>query len=364
MLTTTSALSLIEDIYEAGADPANWLATMKRISDALKAEDAVLGGMTAGSVPLFLAPRTDPDMVRLYAEHYHDRNPMPLALQRHVHGRALLDADLTDLAAFHRTDFYNDWCLPQNHAFGGGMKIRTTGGWQALLMISSRREIEPDSLRTLELIAPHLTRALQINRILEENHAQTLSVFSALEKTDRAVFLVSADQSCEPANALAQAMITPGQGLAIARGQLICHDPADTRTLHRLLAQCAQGDIRGTGASLAVTRPHSTLPLQLLIIPLPGGGIAASGSRHCMMVVVTDPELAIARRIERLQTEFRLTHSETEVLRELALGGDREEIAARLGISLATVRTQLTSIFDKSGLRRQTDIVRLLMAPQ
>lgn len=363
MLTVSSAFSLIEDIYEAGTDPAKWLATMKKISDAVNAEDAVLGGMTAGGIPLFIAPRTDPAMVRLYAEHYHAGNPMPLALQKQLHGRAIVDADLVDLAVFHRTAFYNEWCVPQRHSFGGGMKIRTTGGWQAILMISARQEIEPDALRILELLAPHLTRALQINQILEENHARTLSVFSALEQTDRGVFLVSADQTCEPVNALAEAMVTRGSGLAMRGGQLVCWNSAETRTLQRLLGQCADGQLRGTGASLAVSRPNAPLPLQLLIIPLPEGNFSPNGGRHRLMVVVSDPDLAIARRIEQLQRDYRLTLSETEVLRELASGGDREQIASRLGISLATVRTQLTSIFDKSGLRRQTDVLRLLMAP-
>src|SRR5690606_27325281 len=153
--------------------------------------------------------------------------------------------------------------------------------WHALLMVSSRHEIEPEALQLLELLAPHLTRAIRINRILEENHAQTLSVFSALEQTDRAVFLVSADQTCAPANALAQAIATSGNGLAIHQQHLVCHHPDDTRALQRLLAQCAQGQMRGTGASLAVSRPNSALPLQLLIIPLPGGSLGASGDRHC-----------------------------------------------------------------------------------
>ena len=39
----------------------------------------------------------------------------------------------------------------------------------------------------------------------------------------------------------------------------------------------------------------------------------------------------------------------------------REDIALRTGMSLATVRTQLTSIFDKTGVRRQTELVRIIL---
>lgn len=364
MLYTSSPAELIDKIYEAGAVPTQWENAMAAISDAFNGVDAVLGGMTSGHIPLFVAPRTDPHMVRLYAEHYHAHNPLPLALQKQMHGRAVIDADLADLHQFHRTEFYNDWCLPQGHRAGVGMKIRTTGGWDATLMISSSRDIEAETLGTLELLAPHLTRALQINQVLRENHARTLSVFSALERTDRAVFLIASDQSCEPANDLAQAMVSAGDGLLLRNGRLSCRDPADTNALQRAIFQSSRGQQSGTGASLSITRAGPRLPLQILVLPLPAGGWTADGRRCETMLVVTDPELTIARKIGQLQDQYGLTPSEAEVLRELALGGDREEIAARLGISLATVRTQLTSIFDKSGLRRQTDILRLLMAPQ
>jgi DNA-binding CsgD family transcriptional regulator len=43
----------------------------------------------------------------------------------------------------------------------------------------------------------------------------------------------------------------------------------------------------------------------------------------------------------------------------LEQGGGVRELAERLGISLATVKTHLNHIFAKTGTRRQADLLRL-----
>ena len=45
---------------------------------------------------------------------------------------------------------------------------------------------------------------------------------------------------------------------------------------------------------------------------------------------------------------------------QLAQGARLEAIAQANGVSVATVRTQLKSIFAKTGINRQSDLVRLV----
>ncbi|MBK1794665.1 helix-turn-helix transcriptional regulator [Devosia sp. WQ 349] len=348
---------LIGDIYEAGADPAAWSLALNKISDALGVVDAVLGGFTSGGRPLFVAPRTDPDMVHLYAQHYHARNPLPLALLRAPSGLVIQDRQLTDIEAFRNSAFYNEWCLPQGHVVGAGLKIDTSGGWTATLMVSGRQAMSHDVLQGLEALGPHFTRALRINQVLAEHEANTLSAFAALDHSDRGIFYVSEDLRCEPVNRLAEEIVARADGMVLSQGMLVCVDSTAQASLQRIVA----AKFGGTGGTVVVPRAPPQLPLTILAVPMSGRG--AAGSKCKMMLVVTAPELILLRRVERLQAEFRLTPAEGEVLRELAFGGDRVEIAQRLGVSIPTVRTQLTSIFDKSGVRKQAELIRLLMSP-
>lgn len=58
---------------------------------------------------------------------------------------------------------------------------------------------------------------------------------------------------------------------------------------------------------------------------------------------------------------YKLTPAEAKLAVRLARGESLEEIAVRLGITLHTARTQLKSIFAKTGCRRQPELVVMLL---
>ncbi len=62
-----------------------------------------------------------------------------------------------------------------------------------------------------------------------------------------------------------------------------------------------------------------------------------------------------------LQALYGLTAAEARLALGLAQGRGLDEMAAALGLSRHTVRTQLKQVFAKSGTRRQPELVRLLL---
>ncbi|MEM7077709.1 MAG: alpha/beta fold hydrolase [Pseudomonadota bacterium] len=63
-----------------------------------------------------------------------------------------------------------------------------------------------------------------------------------------------------------------------------------------------------------------------------------------------------------LQSSFGLTTAESNICMHLAHGEQIKEVAAALGVSVNTVRNHLQSVFDKTGINRQSDL--LLMVTQ
>jgi DNA-binding CsgD family transcriptional regulator len=56
---------------------------------------------------------------------------------------------------------------------------------------------------------------------------------------------------------------------------------------------------------------------------------------------------------------YDLTPAETRVFLLVAAGMEQSRIARLLGIAPATVKTHLHRVFDKTGCRRQADLVKL-----
>ncbi len=65
-------------------------------------------------------------------------------------------------------------------------------------------------------------------------------------------------------------------------------------------------------------------------------------------------------RIERIRVAFGLTPSEATLALYLADGGNIGEYAEARGISRNTARNQLQVVFEKTGARRQAELVKML----
>jgi DNA-binding CsgD family transcriptional regulator len=62
---------------------------------------------------------------------------------------------------------------------------------------------------------------------------------------------------------------------------------------------------------------------------------------------------------KRLNEHNALTQAEEAIIALLAAGVTAAEIAHSRGVKLSTVRAQMRIIFEKTGTRRQVDLVRL-----
>jgi DNA-binding CsgD family transcriptional regulator len=82
------------------------------------------------------------------------------------------------------------------------------------------------------------------------------------------------------------------------------------------------------------------------------------------ILFITDPEQTTAPRGQNLREDFGLTMAEAALALEILKGDGLRGAANRLGVSLATAHTQLAHVFDKTGTRRQAELVRLILQSQ
>jgi DNA-binding CsgD family transcriptional regulator len=154
------------------------------------------------------------------------------------------------------------------------------------------------------------------------------------------------------ANQVARLLLEAGDGLRLDRqGVLRAGTTAETVQLHREIARSANPAADAAPLALTLHRREGQRPLQVLITPLPSGAML----RAC------DPDRLPALASGPLRNFYGLTAAEAAVAQHVVRGEGLREVATRLGLTVATVKTHLQHVFDKTGTRRQAELVRLLL---
>jgi DNA-binding CsgD family transcriptional regulator len=178
---------------------------------------------------------------------------------------------------------------------------------------------------------------------------------AALDLLHLGVIFTRADGTIVGANRSARRLLESGDVLAAgADGRLRTRDAGQAAALRRCL-------LDGLSASAALSLIlDDGRSLTLLVRPLPAeAGAPESG---LLAVFVCDPRVDLLAPADLLGGLYGLTPAEARLASALARGRTLEDAARQFRASRNTIRTHLKRIFAKTETRRQSDLVRLLVA--
>jgi DNA-binding CsgD family transcriptional regulator len=165
-------------------------------------------------------------------------------------------------------------------------------------------------------------------------------------------------------NHVAERVLRERDGLALREGRLRTPDRDGSEKLERLIEEvlAAQNDRRPSVAkALRVERPSGKGPIGLLIRPVPAAQWSDGKVGPSVAVFIGQPEDRPVVSPEILQDLFAFTRAEASVARLLVEGLSVEDSARALGISIHTARAHVRSLFSKTGVSRQTELVLLIL---
>ena len=179
------------------------------------------------------------------------------------------------------------------------------------------------------------------------------------------IIVVDDTQRVALTNPCSESILRRGEVLAIqADGRIRAADPAARSAFAEFLR-----------AMLNPTRDyHSSEPSNFLFPcrKLPPASVTAlrCSSRATDATVACHRVLLCLRNlaadggppIDNLRSLYGLTPAEAKLARALAVGKTIAECSADRGVSVNTTKTQLNALLGKTGLHRQVDLVRLLVA--
>ena len=230
----------------------------------------------------------------------------------------------------------------------------------------ARGEIADAHIAPLRLLAPHLRRAVTIVRLLDVQRLALSTFAQALDALASAVLLVDSALAVVHANAAAETLLAARDVMGTGTNRVLrLTAPASQIALADAVTRMAAGAAafgqRGIGIPLP--RRNGTPPLVAHVLPLQAGELRSGVSQRAVAAVfIADAAALKPMPAQALALLYDLTPAEVRVFELVALGGAPSAIAARLGLAPSTVKTHLLHVFDKTGCRRQADLVRLAAA--
>ena len=217
----------------------------------------------------------------------------------------------------------------------------------------------------LRFIAPHLQRAFRIINIISELRDKNKVLADALDKLPQGVVIVSSAGYIFFINSGAKRIADAKDGISIDRKQTLQAVTAqDTVQLHKLIETVTRPGMDGRlnhGGVIQLNRHSALRPLSLLVAPLNQDGADLNSRQSAALIFITDPELKIETGEQILQQLYQLTPAEARLTLLLTQGKSVAEASAELKVTTNTTRTHLKRIFQKTGARRQSDLVKLLI---
>lgn len=363
---------VIGRIYDCALDPALWPETLAEIRGSLNFAHAALtlqalphGGVllnvASGIEGAWLQRLADygPEIVALWGG---PANIAAAPLEEPVLLSEMNPGVVDGSGATNR--FHEEWHRPQ-----GVIDLAAVGlarDAQSLATLSFARHerhgpIGAHERDSLHRLAPHMRRAITISRLLDARAVAAATFEGVIEATHTPVLVIDGQLRVLYANGPALALLDRRDALRIAQGRLATSLPQATQSLAMAVARGAAGEADMARRGMAIPlRGADGVARALHVLPLRGGTLRAglmSAAAAAIFVSSAGPPPAEAG--ELVGPLFALSAKEAQVFDLIAQGLTPGEAATEMDIAVATVRTHLLRIYDKTGTRRQADLVRL-----
>jgi len=216
-------------------------------------------------------------------------------------------------------------------------------------------------LAALRLLAPHLRRAVNISHVLDLKTFEASTFASALEAFTIGIAFVDHHDTLIHANAAAHALIAAQDSIRLAMGRLVLPLAAATAALEaavtNAVSSTANPSARGVGIP---AQGRDGKPVIIHVLPLRRDiGSLNSNLRPVAALFITPASPAPLMPADAIALVYGLTPAEARVFERVAGGDTRSQIADRLGLAVSTVKSHLLRVFEKTGCKRQADLVKL-----
>jgi DNA-binding CsgD family transcriptional regulator len=359
--------TLIGDIYDAVIDPT-------QRNDVLDKIASFTGGHSGGllskhslskSEVLYCYVGADPNSLQVYSESYPKLDPTADSPCFGVE-QVVSATDLVPYEEFRRGRFYREWARPHGWVDVASAVIEksaTSCTFLSVVRHEANGLVDDEMRRRMALVIPHVRRALLIGQTIHRKQTEAVCFSDVLDGLSSGMILVDANGRIVHTNNAGNAILDAGDFLRSVCGRLVASDLAINAALREILVAANAGDaaLGVKGIALPLTA-HDGERYVAHVLPLTSGARREAGLAYNAVAAlfIRKASLEPFSPPEVIGEMYKLTPSELRVLLAIVDIGGVPEVAAALGVAVTTVKTHLSRLFEKTGVARQADLVKLV----
>lgn len=219
-----------------------------------------------------------------------------------------------------------------------------------------------EAAEKLRFIGPHMTKVLEMNRpvhLLRHRYGAFLDV---LDRLRIGVAILNGKGEIIIINEEFSRILDSRDALIVGAGQrLTARDGQDARRLAGAVQKLGQPDLFSKSSENLRfnSRVNESSAYLLDLAPLRERQGTFGGQFSGVLATVVDPFWYTDINTDLLKHHFALTRTETDVFDAVLRGLSNSEIADHLGKGPETVKSQLGSVYRKTGVKDRLELVRL-----
>jgi DNA-binding CsgD family transcriptional regulator/PAS domain-containing protein len=367
---------LLLDVYEAAANPPHWQVFLKNAAAEMDAAKAALhvhyfapGNITQSAHGgCSAAIGYDATSLDDYADYY---APKDIYVQR-IRERFPLginagtNDDLLTATELRSTEIYHDYCRINEVFHTCWSAFEQTEGIAAglgFIRPETSQPFQPRDVELLNLLNPHLAKAFRLQRSLESSAGKNQALLKSIAQFDFGVIALDGEGRIANVSAAAKHLLDRQDGLRVHTGRLQAIQATENDMLQEMLtgtSQAQDNPHRPPASAMLISRAGHR-PIQLAVYPFVSSSLLADDQPR-VLVFLSDPTAQPASRAAVLRNLYRLTPTESRLADSLLQGLEVREAADRLRTTLETARFHLKRILAKTGTRRQSELMRLMLS--
>ncbi|WP_162653017.1 helix-turn-helix transcriptional regulator [Lentilitoribacter sp. Alg239-R112] len=224
-------------------------------------------------------------------------------------------------------------------------------------------EIDHDLLCRIAILNKHLARATGLQSRIDKVSEAVIRSNSALDLVDFGLVLYNNKNVPIFLNKLAQKICNTKDGISLTKDGISLDDftaNEELDTIFRKVTHRKMPSDARAGGVIRVPRPSGKQAYSIMVTPLLKK-LNNELNNTTSALLIFDPSFKKSSALKLFTSSYGLTNAETRLAVELIQGRSLEEFAIKKQISIATARTQLSSIFAKTETSRQPELISLLL---